>query len=70
MFVLTGCCDIVAPELPRPPHRCPHDGLHGGDDQHREGGLQCQALFKPQCLQGAAFGPGRRHGLLDQQGEC
>lgn len=67
-------CNIISkvcvfPELPHPPHWCPDDGLHTGDDQHREGGVKCQALFQLQCLQGAAFWPGRRHGLLDQQGK-
>uniref|UniRef100_A0A8C3AA47 CASAMP N-terminal domain-containing protein n=1 Tax=Cyclopterus lumpus TaxID=8103 RepID=A0A8C3AA47_CYCLU len=28
---------------------------YGIDDQHREGGVQCQAFFDLQCLQGLAF---------------
>lgn len=60
---------VVLPELPHPPHRCPDDGLHAGDDQRGEGGVQRQALLQRQCLQGAAVRPGGRHVVLDQQGE-
>lgn len=47
----------------------PHDGLHCGDDQHREGGGQRQALLHIQRLERAAVRPGGRHGVLGEQGE-
>lgn len=56
------------PERPHAHDRSPDDGLHGGDDQHREGGGLRQALLHLQLLAGAALRPGGRHDLLDQQG--
>lgn len=63
------------PPFPNP--ECPHaydwssdDGLHSGDDQHRESGGFRQALLHLQLLTGAALRPRGRHGLLDQQGSA
>lgn len=65
----------ITPRFPVSPPECSHandwrpdDGVHGGDDQHWEGGGFCQTLLHLQCLKGAALWPGGRHGLLDQQG--
>lgn len=59
----------IFPEFPHPPYWCPDDGLHSGDDQHWKSGVQCQAFFQLQCLQGTAFWPGGCDGLLDKQGK-
>lgn len=56
----------LSPECPHGNGGCPDDGLYCGDDQHWEGGGQCQAILYIQRLKRTSVWPRGCHGILDQ----